>query len=167
MFENWYKCLPMYDSIDRQHRTENEVINQQVNWLTYNNYLLPFQVKRLKHPSTSWVFRMYEAGGAYYRDMMTELIPTQIIVNSVVGSDIIQFIATQAVQAIDCGAYYYYFSDGVNEWWSELFVVKDEAKDVGAGMAIVDDDNMMIIIATPSLPLVSKPIGSPIVAERS
>ncbi len=165
MFENWYKCLPMYDDINRQHRTENEVVNEQINWQTWNNYLLPFQIIRDKNPSTSWVFRLYTHDGILYRNLMTGLLAAQIKVNTVTGSDIIQFIATQSVTEVECGAYYYYFSDGINEWWSEIFAVKNEAKEIGVGMAIID--GLEIIIVTPSLPLVPAIIGDPIIAEKS
>lgn len=164
MFENWYKCLPMYDDISRQHKIENEVVYDQVQWQTYCNFLLPFQIIRGKSPSTTWEFGLYATDGVLKLDLMTILEVTQIKCNTVSGSDIIQYIATQGFAEIDCGTYYYYFSDGINEWWSEIFVIREDCKTARIGMNIID--GITIVIDTPSVPIFP-PLGDPIVVERS
>ncbi len=169
MFENWYKCIPMYDDIERQHWTENDIIFKQPNFETYNNYLLPFQVIRGKNPSTAFTLELYDSSGVLYMDVTAALTTEQFTINTAGGSDIIQYIATEALSAIDCGAYYYYFTDGTNEWWSEIFLVRSVTKSVGVGMAIVDNVNLVVLIETPSMPLVPllPAVKNPAIVEKS
>jgi len=123
MFDKYFKCIPMFGSTEDQWLTAEDVVQKGFEkWISFSNYLLPFQVERKKDPATTFTLELIKNGAI----SETISIPSNnLIIRTGSGIDYIQYLAQHEV-SIDCGVYYYHFYDGNNEWFSELFSVKKE-----------------------------------------
>jgi hypothetical protein len=148
MFNNHYKCIPMFRKEERQHFNYEDVVNRTIEMFPcFQNLLHPFQVRRRRNPSTTYTFHLLGLDGVMAYDLSLLIDPTQIIVTTAGNFDLIQYLCTKEIDDIDCGQYYYYFADGSNEWYSEIFTVKTIDAYRFNTLAIID--GLYIDIASP------------------
>lgn len=141
MFDKYYKCIPMFEAASEQWQKKQEAVSKYITWQTFNNYLLPFQVFRSTTPSTTFTLELLNKEGILQE---TISVPSNNYeIRTTAGIDRIQYFAQHEL-LLDCGEYYYHFTDNISHWYSELFAVKNIALELGTGLEIVDFPYLLI-----------------------
>lgn len=147
IYEAHHKCIPFYESVTDQYNQSFDVVfEQKCFWSCPFNQLLPFQITRMKRPSTDFTLKLVSKNGTI-ENITADLDDDQLLAFTCYGKDIIQFFGTQEFD-LDCGVYYYQFSDGVETWYSDWFEIYDEEVYIDKELAITGD--MYLYIGEPT-----------------
>lgn len=126
-YNNNFNPLPWYNDISRQDWRKSYAYGTVYPLFAPANILLPFQIFRAHSTAEVTAVELYTKGGAYVQDItqaMQEAGLTVISIDDFAGYDVILYPANlYMATAMQDGQYYLRLTDGVSEWYSEVFTV--------------------------------------------
>jgi hypothetical protein len=118
--------LPFYDSVERQNHRKDYAFGEVFCLGTPDRKILPFQIIR-EHRTNQIVYaKLRKKDGTEFLDVLNELSATGLLVNQYTASgyDVIVYpgILPMAITTPE-GEYYLHLSDGVQNWFSDVFTI--------------------------------------------
>lgn len=145
--------LRWYDDIDKQNinlqwiadggsgtsKVETVIVTQ--------NAFIPFQIRRRHSSRPVTEFKLFSlVGGTFiYTLDVLSVIPAPTtnhlkIIQMGAVDNIVWYPLAELTMDIHCGLHYLYLTDGINEWWSEIFRVVEDFEDMPVNsIAILED----------------------------
>ena len=123
--------LKWYDTKDKQNFRRSWVKNGLRKFnvlLNPQNSILPFQIRRYHSIRPITILDLYDAeNDTFYEDILVKLaapINDHLRIWQMGTADNIVYSQKKAFTSnLDCGIYYLHLSDGINNWYSEVFTV--------------------------------------------
>lgn len=123
---NNISVLPWYNSINEQNHRKSYAFGDIYPLFTPKDKLLPFQIMRGLRTEQIILAEMYTIEGVLFADILTPLNETglEIVSFPIFEYDVIVYpgLFPMAINATP-GQYYVKLSDGVEEWFSDVFTV--------------------------------------------
>ena len=149
--------LRFYDALEKQNFRREWVLkglDKQSVLIMPENAIIPFQIRRKRSLAQVTTFNLYTYDVAtnefYYNLNILMLIPAPItnhlkIVQMQTSDNIVYFQTADLSSNLPCGLHYIHISDGINDFYSEVFMVVADFTDNSRVYAINYTDNFSVI----------------------
>ena len=119
--------LPFYSDLTGQHHRAKWYAYTWAQITCAQNFLPRFQIKRTQALAASLTFTLHTLEDGSSADITAAVQASGLLVDDTYDYEIISYAATLPIGAsYGIGGYYLHITDGTNNWYSEMFAMRDD-----------------------------------------